>query len=195
MENTVYGHLLLERELRHVDVHSTAFANMGAIPVQFTADGDGISPPLEWHGIPDDASCVVLIVEDADSATPHPWVHAIAVTAGGDGSLASGALPSEDHDGAGVHTGLNSHLQHRWLPPAPPPGHGAHRYVFQMFALGEGAALSQAPGRTEVWEAVRSHAIAAGALVGTYERLRRQSIEESEQETDLAPAGVMTATA
>jgi len=67
--------------------------------------------------------------------------------------------------------------------------------VFQLFALGEGAALSQAPGRAEIWGAVRSRAIAAGCLVGTYERLRRQRIEETEQETDVAAAGVMTATA
>jgi phosphatidylethanolamine-binding protein (PEBP) family uncharacterized protein len=195
MDNLVYRHLLLEREVVHVEVRSMAFANMGAIPAQYTADGDGISPPLEWHGVPSAATRVVLIVEDADSSTPHPWVHAIAVIHGGDGSLASGSLPSKDHQGDGIQTGLNSHLQPLWLPPDPPPGNGPHHYAFQLFALGEGAEFSTAPGRGELWETVRSHALAAGLLVGTYERLRRQRIEEFDRETDVAAADPMAATA
>jgi hypothetical protein len=171
---------LVERECAPLQIHSTAFKNMEAIPVQYTADGEGISPPLAWSGVTDASREVLLVVEDADSPTPHPLVHAIAVMPGMDGAVGGGALPSPDHAGLGVATGLNSFLQHRWLPPDPPPGHGVHRYVFQVFALGDGegtsaARLSADLGRHAVEEAVAARAIGAGWLIGTYERPQRQA--------------------
>ena len=69
-----------------------------------------------------------------------------------------------------MKTGRNSYLQRSWLPPDPPPGHGPHRYAFQVFALGPGAAFSATPGRDEVLGALRQRALASGCLIGTYER-------------------------
>jgi hypothetical protein len=87
-----------------------------------------------------------------------------------DGNLPESALPSADHEGGGVHAGLNSFLQAAWLPPDPPPGHGVHRYAFQVFALGTAPSFSTHPGRDEVFDALRTHAIASGLLIGTCER-------------------------
>jgi hypothetical protein len=98
----------------------------------------------------------------------------------GDGALAEGALASPDHDGSGLQAGRNSYLQARWMPPDPPPGHGVHRYAFQLFALDAGApAFSPTPGRDEVLEMLRDHAVASGCLIGTYER-PDTSIKEGE---------------
>jgi phosphatidylethanolamine-binding protein (PEBP) family uncharacterized protein len=92
-------------------VQSPAFTPGRPIPVQYTADGAGLSPPLEWKGIPMTASRLVIVVEDADSPTPQPLVHAIAVE--NDihrSSLAEGALKSHTHSGEGMQTGRNSYL-------------------------------------------------------------------------------------
>ena len=86
-----------------------------------------------------------------------------------DGALAEGALPSKDHDGIELRVGRNSYLQAAWLPPDPPPGHGVHRYAFQVFALA-GGAFDGTPGRDAVLEAIRDHGLASGCLIGTYER-------------------------
>ena len=73
--------------LEDVDVEilltSPAFAAGGAIPMKYTADGEGISPPLEWTGVPDDIATSLLLIEDADSPTPEPMVHAIVVQPAG----------------------------------------------------------------------------------------------------------------
>lgn len=52
---------------------SPAFANGGRLPERFTADGEGISPPLFWTGIPEGTQCLALIVEDPDAPAPSRW--------------------------------------------------------------------------------------------------------------------------
>jgi phosphatidylethanolamine-binding protein (PEBP) family uncharacterized protein len=42
---------------------SPAFLDNQALPVQFTCEGEGISPPLNWQGVPDDAKSLVLIMD------------------------------------------------------------------------------------------------------------------------------------
>ena len=159
----------LRQGMAAIEVSSLAFADHAPIPARYTADGEGVSPPLHWKGAPEGAS-LVLIVEDADAPTPQPLVHAIVVGLAASDALAEAALPSDDHDGTGLHVGRNSYLQARWLPPDPPPGHGVHRYAFQLFALEPAAAFDATPGREAVLEAIRAHGLASGCLIGTYER-------------------------
>jgi Raf kinase inhibitor-like YbhB/YbcL family protein len=154
-----------------IQVRSLAFADHAPIPALYTADGAGISPPVEWTGVPPGAASVLLIVEDADAPTPHPLVHAIVVDLPPqDGALPEDALKSSHSEGLGYHTGRNSYLQASWLPPDPPPGHGVHRYAFQVFALEQAPDFGGTPGREAVLEALRSHGIASGCLIGTYLR-------------------------
>ena len=171
LDKTAFHAVDLRQGMASITVSSLAFADHAPIPERYTADGPGLSPPLQWTGIPASAASLVLIVEDADAPTPQPLVHAIAVgLEAADGSLAEGALPSSDHDGIGLQVGRNSFLQAAWLPPDPPPGHGTHRYLFQVFALEAGTAFDDTPGRDAVLEAVREHGLASGCLIGTYER-------------------------
>ncbi|RYY60141.1 MAG: YbhB/YbcL family Raf kinase inhibitor-like protein, partial [Comamonadaceae bacterium] len=157
------------------------------------ADGPGESPPVSWHGLPAEATTAVLLVEDADSPTPHPLVHAIVVDLPAqDGVLAGGAMPSPDHEGDGtLRMGRNSYLQASWLPPDPPPGHGMHRYAFQVFALRDGEAFSDTPGRDELIERLRERAIASGLLIGTFER-PDASIPDRDAETVPSPLTPLT---
>lgn len=175
LDNTVFNQSGLRTGLSAITVSSLAFADHAPIPVRYTADGAGLSPPLQWCGVPAGTSSVVLIVEDADAPTPRPLVHAIVVDLPADdnGALAEGALSSPDPASEALHQGRNSLLSASWLPPDPPPAHGQHRYVFQVFALGplqDSDVFSQTPGRDEVLDAIRTRALASGCLVGTYER-------------------------
>ena len=173
LDKIAFNNSGLRAGLGALTVSSLAFADHMPIPERYTADGEGISPPLAWSGVPDGATSLVLIVEDADSPTPQPLVHAIAVDlpADADGALSEASLHSAGHEGQpGVHEGRNSYLMAGWLPPDPPPGHGSHRYAFQLFALGPGEPFSGRPGRDEVMEAVRTRGLAGGCLIGTYAR-------------------------
>ncbi|WP_213958558.1 YbhB/YbcL family Raf kinase inhibitor-like protein [Variovorax sp. dw_954] len=171
LDQIVFNTLGLRSGMATIEVSSLAFADHAPIPARYTADGEGCSPPLAWRGLPTEATSAVLLVEDADSPTPHPLVHAIVVDLPvAEGALAEAAMPSTDVAGVGLHIGRNSWLQAAWLPPDPPPGHGVHRYAFQVFALRDGEAFSETPGRDEVIDRLRERAIASGLLIGTCER-------------------------
>jgi Raf kinase inhibitor-like YbhB/YbcL family protein len=188
LEKIAFNAVDLRAGMAQIAVTSLAFVDHAPIPARYTADGPGLSPPLQWSGVPRDARSLVVIVEDADAPTPQPLVHAIAVDlAPEDGALAEGALPSKDHDGSGVRVGRNSYLQAAWLPPDPPPGHGVHRYAFQVFALA-GGEFDGTPGRDSVLDAIREHGLASGCLIGTYER-PDGSIREPVEAGAAAPLG------
>ena len=189
LDEIAFNTLGLRQGMASITVGSLAFADHAPLPPRYTADGEGLSPPLQWTGVPAGSASLVLVVEDADSPTPHPLVHAIAVgLPAEDGNLCEAAFPSADNAGTGLHAGRNSYLQAAWLPPDPPPGHGVHRYAFQVFALDSAPAFSATPGRDEVMEQLRTHAVASGLLIGTCERPDGSiKIEEA------APAGPLAA--
>lgn len=171
LDNIVFNTLGLREGMASISLTSIAFADHAPLPPRYTADGEGVSPPLQWTELPSGAASLVLIVEDADSPTPNPLVHAIVVgLLAEDGALPEGAIASSEDEGVGLRVGRNSSLQSAWLPPDPPPGHGVHRYAFQLFALAGAPVFSEAPGRDEVFSVLKEHAIASGLLIGTYER-------------------------
>ncbi len=174
LEKILYNQVKIRTGNEPIQIESDAFCDYQSLPRRYTADGSGLSPPLSWTSVPGDASSLVVIVEDPDGPTPQPLVHAIVIgVSAGDGSLQEGALRSADHEGAGLKMGRNAYLQTRWIPPDPPPGHGAHRYAFQIFALAKSARFTDAPNRDEVEDQLRRFAIASGCLIGIYERAGR----------------------
>jgi Raf kinase inhibitor-like YbhB/YbcL family protein len=154
-----------------IAITSTAFRSGEEIPSRYTEDGEKLSPPLEWIGVPPEAQALVLLVEDADSPTFKPLVHAIlGELEPVDGGLAEGALPTSGSREVRFGMGRNSFLHRCWLPPDPPCGHGPHRYAFQMFALDEAPSFDKTPGRSALVAALHGHVIAKGILFGTYGR-------------------------
>ncbi|MFL6576174.1 MAG: YbhB/YbcL family Raf kinase inhibitor-like protein [Povalibacter sp.] len=153
-----------------IEITSPAFSYNEIMPSKYTADGEGLSPPLKWDGVPENAVSLVLLVEDPDSPTPKPLVHAIAWNLPAqDGSIGEGALGDDNHESR-VPTGKNSYLSDQYLPPDPPPGHGRHRYVFQIFALDTRLNFEKPPGRSALLDAIRGHVLAKGLHIGIYER-------------------------
>ncbi len=154
-----------------IRLESPAFSDGEVIPARYTADGEKLSPPLTWSGAPDDAASLLLIVEDADSPTPVPLMHTMTWNLGpGDGVLTEGALKSEGGPGLGHPMGKNSFMKTEYLPPDPPPGHGPHRYVFQLYALNRSLELKDGASKDDVVDGLKDAVIAKGTLVGTYER-------------------------
>jgi Raf kinase inhibitor-like YbhB/YbcL family protein len=155
-----------------IQLSSPAFADGGRLPPRFTADGEGISPPLVWGPVPDGTQCLALIVEDPDAPSIEPLVHAIVWGIAPDiHRLEEGAIRRDGKGGSdGQDVGRNSLFLEGWLPPDPPTGHGCHHYAFQLFALGECGDPGTNPRRGAMVKAMRGHVLAAGLLTGTYSR-------------------------
>ncbi len=152
-------------------LQSPAFEDGGPLPARYTADGDRISPPLSWSGTPEGTQGLVLIIEDPDAPTPEPLVHLLAFDLPPEQSeLTEGLFRSPHHEGLDEDLGRNSYLGAAYLPPDPPSGHGAHRYVFQLYALDQRLNFDHPPGRAAVVEAMQDHVLAKGETSATYER-------------------------
>jgi Raf kinase inhibitor-like YbhB/YbcL family protein len=121
------------------EVKSSAFSEGDTVPVQFTCDGDNVSPPLSWSGVPEGATELRVSVTDPDapSGTFTHW-------------LVTGIDPSSTDVGQGmVPAGgteqTNSFGETGYGGPCPPRGKGPHRYVFTVQALdASGAVLASA---------------------------------------------------
>jgi Raf kinase inhibitor-like YbhB/YbcL family protein len=155
-----------------LQLSSSAFARGGCIPRRHTGDGEDLSPPLDWAGVPDGIREFALLVDDPDAPTSEPWVHwilyRIPATETG---IVEGVHPKvEPPFPAGAFQGKNSWGTNGYRGPAPPKGHGLHRYIFRLFALD--AALSVAPGldKRALLKAIQGHVLAEAEMVGTYER-------------------------
>ncbi len=152
-------------------ISSTAFADGGPMPTRQAAAGigDELSPPLAWSGLPEGTSELVLVVQDPDVPFPRAIVHCIATGIDpGLGSLAEGAL-KPGRTPPGVQLGRGSFGTIGYQGARPILGHGAHRYIFQLFALA-GPLGVERPSLAGLLPAMEGRVLATGHIVGTYER-------------------------
>ncbi len=166
LEKVLYHDPALESVPETLTLESAAF-DAPNLPKRFTVDGEGLSPPFAWKGVPSEAISLLLVIEDADSPTLAPLVHAIVYDLPpADGLMKEGAVSNADH----LHTGVNSFLGTGYLPPDPPPGHGPHHYVAQIYALDAVSGFTAASGRPAIRALLHKHAIARGMICTTYVR-------------------------
>jgi Raf kinase inhibitor-like YbhB/YbcL family protein len=153
---------------------SAAFHAGGEIPRRFTCEGDDVSPPLAWSGIPPGTKSLALVMDDPDAPDPkHPkvvWVHWVLydIPPGTNGlpeALAPGALPS------GTREGRNSWHRTGYGGPCPPIGR--HRYFHKLYALDTALSDLGEPDAAALEHAMRGHVLAHAELVGTYRKSDR----------------------
>jgi Raf kinase inhibitor-like YbhB/YbcL family protein len=148
-------------------ISSSAFRPGGAIPSRHTCDGDDVSPPLAWSGVPPEAKSLVLVVEDPDAPDPEApqmtWIHWVLynLPPGCDG------LPEAVEElPAGTREGVNDWRRTGYGGPCPPIG--THRYFHRLYALDTLLPDLRGPSRAKLDAAMRGHVIAEAELVGTY---------------------------
>jgi Raf kinase inhibitor-like YbhB/YbcL family protein len=151
-----------------INLTSSAFADSQAIPVKYTCDGQDVSPPLTWSGVPEGAKSLALICDDPD-APGGTWVHWVLYNMGPTTTkLAEGISPSESlPDGA--KQGVNDFNRTGYGGPCPPRG-APHRYFFKLYALDKEIDPRPRLKKDDVVRAMTGHILAEGRLIGTYNR-------------------------
>jgi Raf kinase inhibitor-like YbhB/YbcL family protein len=154
-----------------LEVTSEAFAENQSIPVTYSEYGEGISPPLDWSGSPEETRSFVLMLEDPDALDPKPFVHWIVYNLPPDVRGLREGVPGaprlELPDGA--MQGLNSYGSTGYFGMKPPAG-PEHRYHFQVFALDTMLELPAGADRQAVLDAIGGHVRAKGDLVGLFRK-------------------------
>ena len=150
---------------------SPAFPDGQAIPLEYTCDGEDISPPLSWEGLPTGTKSLVLIVDDPDAPDPAApkmkWVHWILYNLPPrTTSLPVGA--GETNLPAGTREGLNDWKRTGYGGPCPPIGR--HRYFHKLYALDVTLPDLGVPTKDTLEQAMTGHVLASAELIGTYER-------------------------
>lgn len=156
-------------------IRSTAFAEGDVIPQQHTGDGEDVSPPLKWEGVPDDAEELALVCDDPDAPTAEPWVHWVIYKIAPTVRELPQGIPSGEQLATPiqVYQGQNSWPTGRTIGyrgPAPPPGHGVHHYHFKLYALDCELDARSGINKNTLLAAMDGHVLGHGELVGTYQR-------------------------
>ena len=154
-----------------MEILSSAFLDNQEIPTKYTCEGENISPPLHWKGIPPNAKSLVLIIDDPDAPDPEApkmlWVHWVLYNIdpsmpGLEEQLTPGSLPDK------IRTGITSWNNNQYGGPCPPIGR--HRYYHTLYALDIKLPDLEKPTSDDVKAAMKDHVIAQAVLMGTYQK-------------------------
>ncbi len=158
------------RNSAKLEVRSPAFEVAGAIPLRYSDYGGKLSPPLSWSRGPTATKSYVVIVDDPD-AKPQLVNHWGIFNLPADVvSLPEGIPGAPALAQPKALQATNTRGSTGYVGPRPPPGDAPHAYHFQVFALDRELDLPPAPARELVLEAMRGHVLAAGTLIGTFQR-------------------------
>jgi hypothetical protein len=145
-----------------IQLSSSAFTEAETIPKKYTCDGQDVSPPLSWTGVPTGTNSLLLIVDDPD-APRGTWVHWVLI----DLPVNLDGLP-EGVQGDGIE-GVNDFGRQGYGGPCPPRGSN-HRYYFKLYALDKVLGLKAGATKSEAEKAMQGHVLAWGQLMGRYAR-------------------------
>lgn len=141
---------------------SPEFEDGEEIPDKIGYMEENTNPELRIEDVPDEASSLVLIMDDPDALEPAGkiWVHWVmydiepSVT-----EIISGDSPGTEGRTDFRETGYNG----------PNPPDGEHQYVFKLYALDEELGLEEGKNKEEIKDAMEGHVIEKSELRGLYE--------------------------
>ncbi|MFP4417193.1 MAG: YbhB/YbcL family Raf kinase inhibitor-like protein [Chitinispirillaceae bacterium] len=138
---------------------SPDFENDALMPSRSSCDGEGINPELVIQDIPGGTRCLVLFMEDMDSAggVLDHWVCY-------DIPPVSRIGPKQSPGKQGINSFDNAGYG------GPCPSSGTHRYLFSLYALDSWTGLDSGATREEVEHAMEGHILEGCQLIGRYAR-------------------------
>jgi phosphatidylethanolamine-binding protein (PEBP) family uncharacterized protein len=153
----------------HLILGSPAFSNGGSLPVEFTGDGSGVSPPLEWNGGPPETRSYALTMHHIDREGVVKWYWIVYNI--------SADVRSIIRDARGVGIFGNNSVN-RVLGYAPPhsKGPGAKVYTITLYALSRPLKFSippEAVDRAALLTAMKDVLLDSAELQVVYDRSGR----------------------
>lgn len=151
-----------ELNVAALKVSSPALDAHGRIPQRYTPDGDDVSPPLAWTGVPEGTRSFAVVVHDPDAPLVDGFTHWVL------SGIPVGTTRLAENEPA-FNAGRNSLGHTGYDGPAPPPGHGPHHYYFWVYALDAELELEPGLDRRSLLERIEDHVIEQARIIGVYE--------------------------
>jgi len=148
-------------------VKSSAFKEGEMIPKKYTCDGEDISPPLSWEGVPEGTKSIAIICDDPD-APMGTWVHWVLFNLPPGTNTLPEAVPPEAVLENGARHGINDFRKLGYGGPCPPGG--THRYYFKIYALDIVLGLQSGASKADLLKAMEGHVLSEGQIMGRYKR-------------------------
>ena len=150
-----------------ISIRSSAFEEGGMIPARYTCDGDDVSPPLAWEGLPEATRSIALIADDPD-APMGTWVHWVMWNVPAETKALAENIRPEPELPDGSRQGITDFGRPGYGGPCPPGG--THRYYFKVYALDTTLDLPSGTRKADLLKAMDGHVLAEGQLMGRYSR-------------------------
>jgi hypothetical protein len=152
-----------------LNLRSSAFEADDTIPEKYTCEGENVSPPLSWTGVPDEAESLVVICDDPDApnGTFSHWV--LYNLPPGTKALPED-YPAGERPAPGVLQGRNDFGNVGYGGPCPPVGDSPHRYYFRLYALDTELDAGAGLTRLQVLDLAQDHILVETALIGRFGR-------------------------
>lgn len=150
---------------------SPSFADGDEIPTRYTCEGEDVSPPLFWTGVPEGTETLALVVDDPDAPDPRApqrrWVHWVLYNIPASAEELPEDVSPRDLP-PGTLEGLNDWIRTGYGGPCPPVGR--HRYFFKLYALDSWLPDLDEPRAGDLEPELKRFLIERAELVGTYEK-------------------------
>jgi Raf kinase inhibitor-like YbhB/YbcL family protein len=155
--------------LPSLELKTSSFSG-GTIPNQFSSCEGQVndSPELSWSSPPAQTQSLVLFVTDPDAPIGN-FVHWVLYNLPPEMRELPQAIRKAEELPNGSRQGVNDFDEIGYDGPCP-PGHSAHRYVFDLYALDTKLNLPAGATKRQVQDAIYNHILAHGQLTGRYQR-------------------------
>jgi len=151
-----------------LELKSAAFKNGEFIPAKYTGEGENVSPPLEWNGVPEGTKGFALISDDPD-APMGTWVHWVLYDIPAETRNLAEGVRKDKILGDGSKQGKTGFMSVGYGGPYPPPG-SPHRYFFRLYALDSKLDLKPGLMKKSLLGKIEGHVIGEAELMGKYKR-------------------------
>lgn len=157
-----------ERPQNAFILNSPAFVHHGAMPAEYTGDGDGISPPLNWSNTPEGTKCFALVLWHKPNASADELKSYWVIS-----NIPANVTSLEKNSSKLGLIGLNDKKRAAY-DPMNSKGPGVKEYHITLYALSAEPMLAAGKfNRADLIKAIQEITLAESTLSYTYERKLR----------------------